>query len=157
MLLLEMISEFLAAISIKITIRTLQNTTCSTMSWCIFVSVIPATFKTCNSFVSIEWRHLNSNEKLNGRFKMYQIFRYGELNSLKKWTKVNKNSKLINQLFLTRKKIRMNMLFSLAEIKIIQSNHGIFKSINQSESSINYKETLSFLISTNQNWASIVM
>ena len=30
------------------------------------------------------------------------------------------------------------MLFSLAEIKIIQSNHGVFKSftINQSESSI---------------------
>ena len=36
------------------------------------------------------------------------------------------------------------MLFSLAEIKMIQSNHGIFKSINQSESSINYKETFIF-------------
>ena len=36
------------------------------------------------------------------------------------------------------------MLFSLAEIKIIQSNHGVFKSINQSESSINYKETFIF-------------
>ena len=47
-------------------------------------------------------------------------------------------------MFLTRKKIRMDMLFSLAEIKIIQSNHGIFKSINQSESSINYKETFIF-------------
>ena len=34
------------------------------------------------------------------------------------------------------------MLFSLAEIKTIQSNHEVFKSfaINQSESSINYKE-----------------
>ena len=58
--------------------------------------------------------------------------------------KINRNSKLINQLFLTRKKISMGMLFALAEIKIIQSNHGIFKSINQSESSINYKETFIF-------------
>ena len=34
------------------------------------------------------------------------------------------------------------MLFSLAEIKIFQSNQGVFKSfaINQSESSINYRE-----------------
>ena len=47
-------------------------------------------------------------------------------------------------MFLTRKKVRMDMLFRLAEIKIIQSNHGIFKSINQSESSINYKETFFF-------------
>ena len=38
------------------------------------------------------------------------------------------------------------MLLSLAEIKIIQSNYGVFKSfaINQSESSIHYKETLIF-------------
>ena len=36
----------------------------------------------------------------------------------------------------------MDLLFSLAEIKFIQSNHGVFKSfaINQSESSINYKK-----------------
>ena len=47
------------------------------------------------------------------------------------------------------------MLFSLAEIKIIQSNHGVFKNfvIAQSESRL----FLSFLISTNQNRASIVM
>ena len=38
----------------------------------------------------------------------------------------------------------MDMLFSLAEIKIVQSNHGIFKSINQSESSISYKEVFIF-------------
>ena len=38
----------------------------------------------------------------------------------------------------------MDMLFRLAEIKIIQSNHGVFKSINQSESSINYKEIFIF-------------
>ena len=51
------------------------------------------------------------------------------------------------------------MLFSLAEIKIIQSKHGVFKrfAINQSESSINNRDFLSFLISTNQNRASIVM
>ena len=51
------------------------------------------------------------------------------------------------------------MLDSLAEIKIIQSKHGVFKgfAINQSESSINYRDFLSFLISTNQNRASIVM
>ena len=57
-----------------------------------------------------------------------------------------KNSKLINQLFLTWKKIRMDKLISLAEIKIIQSIHGNFKSfaINQSESSINYKEFFIF-------------
>ena len=36
------------------------------------------------------------------------------------------------------------MLFSLAEIKIIQSNHGVFKSINQSELSNNYKKTFIF-------------
>ena len=37
----------------------------------------------------------------------------------------------------------MNLLFSLAEIKLFQSNHGVFKSfaINQSESSINYKKS----------------
>ena len=36
----------------------------------------------------------------------------------------------------------MDLLFSLAEKKFIQSNHGVFKSfaINQSESSISYKE-----------------
>ena len=40
----------------------------------------------------------------------------------------------------------MDLLFSLAEIKFIQSNHGVFKSfaINQSESSINYKEIFIF-------------
>ena len=38
------------------------------------------------------------------------------------------------------------MLFSLAEIKIIQPNHGVFKHfvITQSESSINYKEFFIF-------------
>ena len=62
----------------------------------------------------------------------------------KELIKVNKNSKLINQLFLTRKKIKTDMLFNLAEIKIIQSNHGVFKSISQSESSINYQEIFIF-------------
>ena len=40
----------------------------------------------------------------------------------------------------------MEMLFSLAEIKVIQANHGHFKSfaINQSESSINFKESFIF-------------
>ena len=43
-------------------------------------------------------------------------------------------------------KIRMKMLFSLAELKIIQSNHGVFKNfaINQSELSINYEEIFIF-------------
>ena len=38
------------------------------------------------------------------------------------------------------------MIFSLAEIKIIQSKHGAFKSfaINQSEPSIHYKEIFIF-------------
>ena len=38
------------------------------------------------------------------------------------------------------------MLFSLAETKIDQSTHGVFKSSanNQSESSINYKEIFYF-------------
>ena len=38
------------------------------------------------------------------------------------------------------------MLFNLAELKMIQSNHGVFKSfaINQSESNINYKEIFIF-------------
>ena len=38
------------------------------------------------------------------------------------------------------------MPFSLAELKSFQSNHGVFKSfaINQSESSINYKEIFIF-------------
>ena len=51
------------------------------------------------------------------------------------------------------------MLFSLAEVKIIQINHEVFKNfaISQSESSINFKQFLSFLISTNQNRASMVM
>ena len=40
----------------------------------------------------------------------------------------------------------MDLLFTLAELKFIQSNHGIFKSfaINQSESSINYYEIFIF-------------
>ena len=40
----------------------------------------------------------------------------------------------------------MNLLFSLAENKFIQSNHGVFKNfaINQSESSINYEEIFIF-------------
>ena len=38
----------------------------------------------------------------------------------------------------------MDMLFSLAGIKIILSNQEVFKSINQSESSINYKEIFIF-------------
>ena len=60
-------------------------------------------------------------------------------------------------MFLTWKKIRADLLFSLAEIKFIHSNHGVLKSfaINQSESIINYMEILSFLISTNQNRALI--
>ena len=52
------------------------------------------------------------------------------------------------------------MLFCLTKMRIIQSNHGVFKSfaINQSESSITYEEFLKiFLISTNQNRASMVM
>ena len=62
---------------------------------------------------------------------------------------MNKNdekTKFLNQLLLTWKKIRMDLLFSLAEIKCIHSNHGVFKSfaINQSESSINYKEIFIF-------------
>ena len=40
----------------------------------------------------------------------------------------------------------MGLLFSLAEIKFIPSNYRVFKSfaINQSESSINYKEIFIF-------------
>ena len=40
----------------------------------------------------------------------------------------------------------MDLLFNLAEIKIIQFNHGVFKSfvINQSESSITYWEIFIF-------------
>ena len=36
----------------------------------------------------------------------------------------------------------MDLLFSLAKLKFIESNHGAFKSfaINQSESNLNYKE-----------------
>ena len=60
--------------------------------------------------------------------------------------KVNKNSNFFNQLFLTWKKIKMDLLFSLAEIKFIQSNHGVFKrfAINQTESSTNCKENFIF-------------
>ena len=36
------------------------------------------------------------------------------------------------------------MLFSLVEIKIIQFNHAVFKSINQSESNIYYMDIFSF-------------
>ena len=83
---------------------------------------------------------------------MSQIFRKEKLNSLKKWIKKNKKSKFLNQLFLTWKKIRMDLLFSLAEIKFIQSNHGVFESfaINQSESSINYKKIF-FCFDINQS------
>ena len=40
----------------------------------------------------------------------------------------------------------MDLLFSLAEIKFFQSNHGVFKclAINQSESSISYQEIFIF-------------
>ena len=77
---------------------------------------------------------------------MSQIVRKEKLNNLKKWIKMNKKSKFLNQLLLTWKKIRIDLLFSLAEIKIIQSNHGVFKKFatNQSESSINYKEIFIF-------------
>ena len=42
----------------------------------------------------------------------------------------------------------MDLFFSLAERKFIQSNHGVFESfaINQSESSINCKEILVFSV-----------
>ena len=56
--------------------------------------------------------------------------------------KSEKSSKFANQLFLTRKKIRVDIiLLDQAEIKLIQGNHGVFKSFesNQSESSINYR------------------
>ena len=43
------------------------------------------------------------------------------------------------------------MLFSLAEIKIIQSNHEVFESIKYQNRAINTRKILSFLISTNQN------
>ena len=51
------------------------------------------------------------------------------------------------------------MLFSLAEIKIIQSNNGVFKNfaINQSESSIIIRNILSFSDIINQNRAPMVM
>ena len=53
----------------------------------------------------------------------------------------------------------MDLLFSLAEIKLFQSNHGVFKSLlstNQNRALIIMK-FLSFLISTNQNRLSMVM
>ena len=48
------------------------------------------------------------------------------------------------------------MLFSLAEVKFIQSNQGVLLSINQNRALIKRK-FLSSLISTNKNRASIVM
>ena len=53
----------------------------------------------------------------------------------------------------------MDLLFSLAEIKFIQSNHGVLKvllSTNQNRALI-IRKFLSFLISTNQNRLSMVM
>ena len=94
-----------------------------------------------------------------GNFRTSKIFRKEKLNNLKKWIKMNKKSKFFNQLLLTWNKISMDWLFSIAEIKFIQSNHGVFKrfAINQSESSINFNKFFSFLISTNQNRLSMVM
>ena len=71
---------------------------------------------------------------------MSQIFSKEKLNRLKKWVKANKNSKFLEQLFLTWKKIRIDTLISLTEMKIIQSNHGVFKN----------------LLSTNQNRAFVL-
>ena len=60
-------------------------------------------------------------------------------------------------MFLTWKKIRIDMLFSPTEMKFIQSNHGVFKRFtNQNRALIKWK-ILSILISTNQNWLSMVM
>ena len=61
--------------------------------------------------------------------------------------KSEKSSKFDNQLILTRKKIRMDIiLLEQAEIKLIKGNHGVFKSfeINQSESSITYEQMFIF-------------
>ena len=79
----------------------------------------------------------------------------------KSWTdlKANKSkskqlNEFLNQVFSMWKKIRMELLLSLAEIEIIQSNHGVFENftINQSESSITYKKVLNFLFfSINQS------
>ena len=70
---------------------------------------------------------------------MSQIFRKEKLNNLKKWMKMNKKSKFLNQLLLTWKKIQTDLVFSLAETKFVPSNHGVFKNfaINQSESTFN--------------------
>ena len=58
---------------------------------------------------------------------MSQIFRKEKLNNIKNWNKMNKKSKFFNQLLLTWKKIRIDLLFGLAEKKFIQSNPGVFK------------------------------
>ena len=50
-----MISEFFAAISVKVTVRTFQNTTGSTMSWRKFECVFSVTFKARTlSFLFVE-------------------------------------------------------------------------------------------------------
>ena len=75
--------------------------------------------------------------------QMLRLFRLSKNYYKENW---KKNSKLINQMFLKWKKIKMGMLFSLAEIEIIQSNNRAFKifATNQSESSFNYNETFIF-------------
>ena len=48
------------------------------VSNCVFMRVFSATIKTCYSFVSIQWRHLNNNGKnlrKSGWFRMSQNFR----------------------------------------------------------------------------------
>ena len=100
------------------------------MSSRILTCVFSSTFKTCNSFVSIQWVK-----------------------------KLIKKKQQVSQPFVVNKKkrIRMDMLFSLAGKKIIQCNHGVLKilSINQSESSVNYMEVFIFS-NINQSESSII-
>ena len=72
MLLLEMISEFIAAIGLKVTVRTPQFLRCLDAFKRVYS--LPHSRHATLSFLFSDGISI-STEKLNGRFKMYQIFR----------------------------------------------------------------------------------
>ena len=100
-----MISEFLAAISIKITVHTLRNTIGSTMSLCLYS--LPHSGHATLSFLFSYGISISKKDLENKwGFSISQNFRKKELNCLKKLPQIRSEKtmfiKLLNQLIVLK-------------------------------------------------------